>query len=45
MNEPELFSCEIAGCAVFPEIALAAVEAGGAEVLPALCGWYIVLLG
>jgi hypothetical protein len=45
MNEPKLFKSELAGCALFPEIALSAAEAGGAWALPALCSWYIVLLG
>lgn len=45
MNEPKLFVCDIAGCAVFPEIAVAATAAGGHVYLGTLCNALMLALG
>ncbi|MCH3947702.1 MAG: hypothetical protein LKI67_07910 [Olsenella sp.] len=45
MNEPSIVACDIAGCAVFPEIAIAATAAGAHVFLGALCNALMLALG
>lgn len=45
MNAPRLFACDIAGCAVFPEIAMTATAAGAHVYLGALCNALMLALG
>lgn len=44
MNEPKLFTCDLAGCAAFPEIAMTAAAAGHVY-LGTLCNAVMLALG
>ena len=45
MNEPKLFTCDLAGCTAFPEIAMTAAAAGGHVYLGTLCNAVMLALG